>query len=45
MIKQFVKKEYDDAHIATLGLDFATKMYTSKVDGKEIPAKIWDTAG
>ena len=44
MIKQYTKSEFDEDHITTLGLDFATKKYTAK-DGKEISAKIWDTAG
>ena len=37
-------KEFDEKHITTLGLDFATKKYKSK-DGKEVSVKIWDTAG
>ena len=37
-------EKFDDEHITTLGLDFATKKYTTK-DGKEINIKIWDTAG
>ena len=44
MIKQYTKKEFDEDHITTLGLDFATKKYAAE-DGKEISAKIWDTAG
>lgn len=26
-------------------MDFATKKYTTKADGTEVPVKIWDTAG
>ena len=44
MIKQYMDKAFDEDHITTLGLDFATKKYTSK-DGKETSVKIWDTAG
>ena len=44
MIKQYMEKQFDDEHITTLGLDFATKKYTSS-DGKEVNVKIWDTAG
>ena len=39
-----MEQKFDDEHITTLGLDFATKKYTTK-DGKEITIKIWDTAG
>jgi len=39
-----MEKKFDDDHITTLGLDFATKKYTTK-DGREVNVKIWDTAG
>ena len=38
-------KAFEEEHITTLGLDFAQKKYSSKVDGKELTFKIWDTAG
>ena len=31
--------------MTTLGIDFATKKYTTKRDGSEINVKLWDTAG
>ena len=40
-----MKKEFESEHIATLGLDFAMKDYTTKFDGKTIEVKVWDTAG
>ena len=45
IINQYVDKAFEEEHITTLGLDFAQKKYTSKVDGKELTFKIWDTAG
>ena len=40
-----MKKKFEDEHISTLGLDFATKVYETKHDHKSIPVKVWDTAG
>ena len=40
-----MKKKFDDEHISTLGLDFATKNYETRHDGATIPVKVWDTAG
>ena len=43
-MKQYVDKKFEEDHLATLGLDFATSSYTPD-DGQEIAVKIWDTAG
>ena len=40
-----MKREFDDEHIATLGLDFAMKDHITKIDGQTIEVKVWDTAG
>ena len=45
MINQTIHQKFNDDHITTLGLDFASKVYTTKVDGKDISVKVWDTAG
>ena len=45
LINQFIEEKFVEDHLATLGLDFASKKYTTKEDGMEIPIKIWDTAG
>ena len=45
MINQYTKQQFPEEHLTTLGLDFATKKYTTKSDNIEIPVKIWDTAG
>ena len=44
MIKQYMDMKFDEDHITTLGLDYATKAYKTK-DGKDVTVKIWDTAG
>ena len=44
MINQYCSNKFNDDHITTLGLDFASKAYTSK-DGKDVSVKVWDTAG
>lgn len=33
------------SHLATVGLDFVTKNYKAKIDGKEHKIQVWDTAG
>ena len=40
-----MKTKFDEDHLATLGLDFAMKNYTTKAEGNTIPVKVWDTAG
>ena len=32
MIKQFAEKQFDEDHLTTLGLDFKTVDYTTKID-------------
>jgi len=44
MIKRYMKNEFDEDHICTLGLDFATKTHKMP-DGVDCPLKVWDTAG
>ncbi len=41
----FCEKKFEDEHITTLGLDYASKDYTTKTDNNKIKVKIWDTAG
>ena len=45
IIKRFTDDEFDEDHLTTLGLDFKTVDYTTKMDGKAVKMKIWDTAG
>ena len=45
MISQYIDGKFQEAHLATLGLDFAQKKYVTHHDATEIPIKIWDTAG
>ena len=45
MISQYIDGKFTEAHLATLGLDFAQKKYITKHDSSEVPIKIWDTAG
>ena len=32
MISQYTKQQFSEAHLTTLGLDFANKKYTTKSD-------------
>ena len=45
IINMYVDNKFSDDHLATLGLDFATKKHTVKSTSEEINVKIWDTAG
>ena len=45
MINQFIDNKFTEDHLATLGLDFASKKYNIKETGEEVSIKIWDTAG
>ena len=45
IIKRFTDDEFDEDHLTTLGLDFKTVDYSTKVDSKAVKMKIWDTAG
>ena len=45
MINQFIDNKFTEDHLATLGLDFASKKYKLKDSGEEVAIKIWDTAG
>ena len=45
IINQYTDKGFSEDHLATLGIDFGSKKYTTKVDGTEVNIKIWDTAG
>jgi GTPase SAR1 family protein len=45
MIKQYSNKEFSNDHIVTIGLDYASVKYTTKINNKVVPVKIWDTAG
>ena len=40
-----MKKEFEDDHIVTVGIDIAMKDYKTKTDGETIELKVWDTAG
>ncbi|KAM9778014.1 ras-related protein Rab-15-like [Neosynchiropus ocellatus] len=43
MLRRFTDKEFDPAHISTIGVDF--KMKTLDIDGIRVRVQIWDTAG
>ncbi|KAM9842113.1 ras-related protein Rab-15-like [Aulostomus maculatus] len=43
MLRRFTEKEFDPAHISTIGVDF--KMKTLEIDGIKVRVQIWDTAG
>ena len=45
IIYQYTKQKFPEEHLTTLGLDYASKKYTTKSDNIEIPVKIWDTVG
>ena len=45
IINMYVDNKFGDEHVASLGLDFATKKYKVKSTSEEINIKIWDTAG
>ena len=43
MIKRYAEDKFQPNHMATLGLDFATK--TVRINDTDMQVKIWDTAG
>ncbi|KAM8833881.1 ras-related protein Rab-15-like [Synchiropus picturatus] len=43
MLRRFTDREFDPAHISTIGVDF--KMKTLDIDGIRVRVQIWDTAG
>ncbi|XP_053701694.1 ras-related protein Rab-15-like [Synchiropus splendidus] len=43
MLRRFTDREFDPAHISTIGVDF--KMKTLEIDGIRVRVQIWDTAG
>lgn len=43
LINQFVRDEFAERHLATLGVDLAVK--TVSVQGQKVKLLIWDTAG
>ena len=45
LLKMYDEKEFPDAHMATLGLDFITKKWSNEGGKDPISVKIWDTAG
>ena len=45
LLKMYDEKKFQDAHMATLGLDFISKQYTPPNGDDSISVKIWDTAG
>ena len=45
LLKMYDEKEFPDAHMATLGLDFITKKWSSEGGKDSFSVKIWDTAG
>ena len=44
MIKRYMKNEFDEEHLSTLGVDFVNKKHVMS-DGIECSVKVWDTAG
>ena len=44
IMNRFTDNKVTESYVATLGIDYASKSYTSK-DGNTYKAKIWDTAG
>ena len=47
LLNMYTTKSFSNTHLATLGLDYATKTYTPQGSGQgnSIQVKIWDTAG
>ena len=43
LLLRYVKNEFAGDMRSTVGVEFGTKMM--KIDGYEVKAKIWDTAG
>jgi small GTP-binding protein len=43
ILKRFIKDQFDDEQITTVGIDFVSKMV--KVKNQDIKFIIWDTAG
>ena len=44
ILKRFDKRQFQQAHIRTIGVDFITAQYKAK-DDTEVQVKLWDTAG
>ena len=44
ILKRFDKRQFQPAHIRTIGVDFIQAQYKSK-DDTEVAVKLWDTAG
>ncbi len=45
MLNRYCKDEFNEDHLATLGIEFATRKYKLREDGTEVSVKVWDTAG
>ena len=45
MLNRYCKDEFNEDHLATLGIEFATRKYKLRADGTEVSVKVWDTAG
>ncbi|CAI0461952.1 unnamed protein product, partial [Linum tenue] len=43
LLSRFARNEFDANSKATIGVEFQTQL--ADIDGKEIKAQIWDTAG
>ena len=44
ILKRFDKRQFQPAHIRTIGVDFIQAQYKAK-DETEVQVKLWDTAG
>ena len=45
MLNRYFKNEFNEDHLATLGIEFAMRKYKMKADDTEVTVKVWDTAG
>ena len=45
MLNRYCKNEFNEDHLATLGIEFAMRKYNLKTDNTEVTVKVWDTAG
>ena len=45
MLNRYCNNEFNEEHLATLGIEFASKKYNLRADGTEVTVKVWDTAG
>ena len=45
MLNRYCKDEFNEDHLATLGIEFAMRKYKTKADGTDVTVKVWDTAG